>query len=90
MLLLATSYTMKFQQTVSVLGALATYALACGDHEDSCYGPSQPGQHVRNVKRAQPSAQNSTSLPKGPLAWGQLNFLHTTDTHGMLIWTANS
>lgn len=32
----------------------------------------------------QPNAQNSPSQPKGPLAWGQLNFLHTTDTHGWL------
>jgi 2',3'-cyclic-nucleotide 2'-phosphodiesterase (5'-nucleotidase family) len=32
----------------------------------------------------QPDALNATANPKGPLAWGQLNFLHTTDTHGWL------
>jgi 2',3'-cyclic-nucleotide 2'-phosphodiesterase (5'-nucleotidase family) len=37
---------------------------------------------TRNVRRMQPDAQNTTLLPRGPLAWGQLNFLHTTDTHG--------
>ena len=42
------------------------------------------GDHVRNVRRMQPEAQNATTAPRGPLAWGQLNFLHTTDTHGWL------
>ena len=42
------------------------------------------GEHVRNVRRMQPGAQNATVAPRGPLAWGQLNFLHTTDTHGWL------
>lgn len=32
----------------------------------------------------QPDAQNTTVEPRGPLAWGQLNVLHTTDTHGWL------
>ena len=32
----------------------------------------------------QPDAQSATDPPKGPLAWGQLNFIHTTDTHGWL------
>lgn len=34
----------------------------------------------------QPSAQNATAAntPRGPLEWGQINFLHTTDTHGWL------
>ncbi|KAF2113951.1 Metallo-dependent phosphatase-like protein [Lophiotrema nucula] len=32
----------------------------------------------------QPDAQNATTGPKGPLEWGQINFLHTTDTHGWL------
>ncbi|KAF2853728.1 hypothetical protein T440DRAFT_487046 [Plenodomus tracheiphilus IPT5] len=32
----------------------------------------------------QPDAQNATTSPKGPLEWGQINFLHTTDTHGWL------
>ncbi|KAF2493009.1 ser/Thr protein phosphatase family [Lophium mytilinum] len=32
----------------------------------------------------QPDAQNATTGPKGPLEWGQINFLQTTDTHGWL------
>jgi 2',3'-cyclic-nucleotide 2'-phosphodiesterase (5'-nucleotidase family) len=32
----------------------------------------------------QPDALNATVSPKGPLGWGQLNFIHTTDTHGWL------
>jgi 2',3'-cyclic-nucleotide 2'-phosphodiesterase (5'-nucleotidase family) len=32
----------------------------------------------------QPEALNATTKPKGPLEWGQINFLHTTDTHGWL------
>lgn len=32
----------------------------------------------------QPDAQNATSGPRGPLEWGQLNFIQTTDTHGWL------
>lgn len=36
----------------------------------------------------QPSAENATAAntPRGPLAWGQVNFLHTTDTHGVSFW----
>ncbi|KAF2718736.1 hypothetical protein K431DRAFT_252620 [Polychaeton citri CBS 116435] len=32
----------------------------------------------------QPDAQNASTLPRSQLAWGQVNFLHTTDTHGWL------
>ncbi|KAF1990182.1 hypothetical protein K402DRAFT_371227 [Aulographum hederae CBS 113979] len=32
----------------------------------------------------QPDATNASYGPTRPLAWGQLNFLHTTDTHGWL------
>lgn len=39
---------------------------------------------TRHVRRMQPDAQNTTVEPRGPLAWGQLNVLHTTDTHGWL------
>jgi hypothetical protein len=56
-----------------VLGTIFTVALAC----DSCYGPATDGIHVRNVRRMQPGAQNATTKSKGPLEWGQINFLHT-------------
>lgn len=32
----------------------------------------------------QPGAENATVQPRSDLEWGQLNFLHTTDTHGWL------
>ena len=36
------------------------------------------------VLAAQPSAPDPISAPLRDLKWGQLNFLHTTDTHGWL------
>lgn len=51
---------------------------------DSCYGPSNPVIHQRLSRRQQPESLNATTPPKKPLEWGQLNFLHTTDTHGWL------
>lgn len=65
---------MKASALLSILVA-AVPALAC----ENCQG-----EHVRNVRRMQPGAPNATVAPRGPLAWGQLNFLHTTDTHGWL------
>ena len=70
---------MRFN-TLTGLLALCAPALSC----DSCYGPSQGATHVRTVRRMQPSSQNATVEPRSPLAWGQINFLHTTDTHGWL------
>ncbi|KAI2623384.1 Metallo-dependent phosphatase-like protein [Hypoxylon sp. NC1633] len=49
-----------------------------------CYGPASHVEHVRHVKRMQPGAINATYGPTKALDWGQLNFLHTTDTHGWL------
>lgn len=34
------------------------------------------------VLAAQPSAAPPVSAPLRELPWGQINFLHTTDTHG--------
>ncbi len=34
------------------------------------------------VRAAQPSAPSPVPAPLRELIWGQLNFLHTTDTHG--------
>jgi 2',3'-cyclic-nucleotide 2'-phosphodiesterase (5'-nucleotidase family) len=64
----------------SALLALSTPVFAC----ESCEHPEQDVVMTRNVRRMQPDAQNSTAVPRGPLAWGQLNVLHTTDTHGWL------
>ncbi|KAI9833214.1 MAG: hypothetical protein M1826_000127 [Phylliscum demangeonii] len=52
---------------------------------DGCYGPqSADVVMTRLVRRMQPDALNATTGPRAPLEWGQLNFLHTTDTHGWL------
>ena len=57
-------------------------ARAC---DDGCYGePEHDVVLTRHVRRMQPDAQNATSGPRAPLEWGQINFLHTTDTHGWL------
>ena len=48
---------------------------ACGGGVD-CYGPGTV-EHVRQVKRMQPGAVPAAYGPKGPLEWGQVNFLHT-------------
>lgn len=67
-------------QTTLLAALAATTVFAC----DSCYGPATPDLHTRLVRRMQPEALNATVAPKSALAWGQLNFLHTTDTHGWL------
>lgn len=55
-------------------------ALACS----SCHGFGGDVVMTRLVRRMQPEALNATTGPRGPLAWGQINFMHTTDTHGWL------
>jgi 2',3'-cyclic-nucleotide 2'-phosphodiesterase (5'-nucleotidase family) len=41
--------------------------------------------HVVIQKRVQPDAVKSFALPPlKPLAWGDVNFIHTTDTHGIV------
>ncbi|ODH47650.1 hypothetical protein GX48_06267 [Paracoccidioides brasiliensis] len=63
-----------------LLACIAPSIYAC----DSCYGPSDYTSHKRLVRRMQPEAPKATTKTKGPLEWGQINFLHTTDTHGWL------
>lgn len=36
------------------------------------------------VRAVQPTAPEPIEVPLRDLKWGQLNFLHTTDTHGWL------
>jgi hypothetical protein len=51
---------------------LLPIVLACGgDHGHS------------RAKRMQPGATPSSSWPSAPLEWGDINFLHTTDSHGV-------
>ncbi|TKA79736.1 hypothetical protein B0A55_04370 [Friedmanniomyces simplex] len=71
---------MKSPMAALVLAGLLSTTYAC----ESCEHPERDVVLTRNVRRMQPDAQNATTLPRAPLAWGQLNFLHTTDTHGWL------
>jgi 2',3'-cyclic-nucleotide 2'-phosphodiesterase (5'-nucleotidase family) len=73
------SFTMHLQ-SISLVLLSAAATLAC----DSCYGPTNYDIHTRHVRRQQPDALNATTGPRAPLEWGQLNFLHTTDTHGWM------
>ena len=65
---------------VTAASLLAVGVLACED----CSGPQSQGAQARNVRRMQPGAPAAIQTPPHPLRWGQLNFLHTTDTHGWL------
>lgn len=67
-------------RALSLLSIVVIGVLAC----DNCYGPNDDALHARKVRRMQPEAQGAHTKPRGPLEWGQLNFLHTTDTHGWL------
>jgi 2',3'-cyclic-nucleotide 2'-phosphodiesterase (5'-nucleotidase family) len=68
---------MIFQFSVLALVATAALIQACGD----CSGS---GVMTRLVRRAQPESLKASYGPRAPLEWGQLNFLHTSDTHGWL------
>ncbi|GJC83614.1 secreted protein ARB_01864 [Colletotrichum liriopes] len=63
-------------------GSLALIALAFGFPGtlacESCEHPERDVVLTRNVRRSQPDAQAAVDKPRGPLSWGQLNFLHTT------------
>jgi len=53
---------------------LLPVVLACGGDHDHDHS-----------KRMQPDATASSSWPSSPLQWGDINFLHTTDSHGWLL-----
>ncbi|KAL1303631.1 hypothetical protein AAFC00_006991 [Neodothiora populina] len=72
---------MRLQTAVAASALLsAAPVLAC----DGCEHPERDVVLTRNVRRMQPDALNAIVQPRGPLPWGQLNVLHTTDTHGWL------
>lgn len=72
---------MRVQAIVTVAALFSGVpTLAC----ESCEHPEKDVVFERLVRRMQPDALNATVQPRGALAWGQLNFMHTTDTHGWL------
>ncbi|KAF4637576.1 hypothetical protein G7Y89_g499 [Cudoniella acicularis] len=70
---------MRFSALCSLAAAIGSVT-AC----DSCYGLTDEVVHERLARRMQLEAENALTRPKAPLEWGQLNVLHTTDTHGWL------
>ena len=66
---------------ITALAALVTAAYAC----EPCEHPERDVVLTRNVRRMQPEASKAISEPRAPLDWGQLNFMHTRDTHGWLV-----
>jgi hypothetical protein len=49
-------------------------------------GFSHPLQDESLVKRTQPDAiKDHSQTTHHPLVWGDVNFIHTTDLHGMLL-----
>lgn len=47
--------------------------------------PSSACSHHHPLKRSQPSATQPLTPPTRELEWGDLNIIHTTDTHGWLL-----
>lgn len=61
-----------------ILGLLAVVS-ACPDwHEDRADGR-------RHSTRAAPPQAQTITLPTRPLQWGDVNIIHTTDSHGWLL-----
>jgi 2',3'-cyclic-nucleotide 2'-phosphodiesterase (5'-nucleotidase family) len=43
--------------------------------------------HLIGLRRQQNDAISTPSSPPlRPLPWGEINFIHTTDNHGKLVW----
>ena len=67
--------------TLTALGLAALPVQAC----ESCYGAPKKDVVMERIRpRMQPDALSAVTGPRGPLEWGQINFIHTTDTHGWL------
>lgn len=59
-------------------------AISAASACSSCDGGEEPAAYPRFTRRMQPGAVNATTQPRGPLHWGQINFIHTSDSHGWL------
>jgi 2',3'-cyclic-nucleotide 2'-phosphodiesterase (5'-nucleotidase family) len=72
---------MHYSPVTTVLTTIIATAFAC----EPCEHPERDIVLTRNVRRMQPEAVGAVSEPRAPLEWGQLNFMHTSDTHGWLV-----
>jgi 2',3'-cyclic-nucleotide 2'-phosphodiesterase (5'-nucleotidase family) len=64
-----------------VTTALAVTCVAADTYLDAVCGTASSNELTTFQ---QPDAHNATNGPWRGLAWGEANFLHTTDTHGWL------
>ncbi|GFF91692.1 uncharacterized protein PB2B2.06c [Aspergillus lentulus] len=69
---------MRSHSVLSTVALLALAAVPGTAFDDNIIYPQQ-----------QKEAFNATEIPRAPLPWGKVNFLHTTDTHGWLDGHAN-
>ncbi|KAG6916331.1 hypothetical protein DXG01_007314 [Tephrocybe rancida] len=68
-----TPHDMKSSAVLTALSALAV-VYACGDGHDHTV-----------ARRSAASSQSSVTPPSRPLEWGDINIIHTTDSHGWLL-----
>lgn len=61
-----------------VISFIISVVTACS----SCEGETTV--YPRLTRRMQPEAQDAATPPKKPLNWGEINFIHTSDSHGWL------
>ena len=66
--------------TSSILVSLVALVSACPEHEHDVRGDGHVHDHAR---RAAPSSP--LTPPSRALDWGDINILHTTDSHGWLL-----
>ncbi|KAF9052347.1 hypothetical protein BDZ89DRAFT_425324 [Hymenopellis radicata] len=66
--------TASLIRSLTVLSVLLRLVAACADGDGHSHG---------HYKRAVPSSP--LNLPWRPLEWGDINIIHTTDTHGWLL-----
>lgn len=66
-------------RTVLGLVAVFTGVLGCSDHEDGAHDHSKRG-HSHG-----PAPVQSVTPPSRALEWGDINIIHTTDSHGWLL-----
>lgn len=64
------------------LGLGAAVALSVGPTVLACPGDDHSHEHS-DARRAEP--QVPISPPSRPLVWGDVNIIHTTDSHGWLL-----
>jgi len=64
-------------RSLALLSLVFGLVRACADHGDD-------HDHVAHV-HAKRAIAPVISSPSSPLVWGDLNFIHTTDTHGWLL-----